>query len=82
MTDKINELMALARALRYVEPYGLQDADEALHQALEAALKDCRNAALEEAAVKIEASYNPMSQTEQTLNALNRCERLIRSLKT
>ena len=60
MTDKINELMRLAdeyadarnTCWRHVE---ISDAREALKATLEAALKDCRNATLEEAALKFDS---------------------------
>ena len=81
MTDKIDELMRLATALpaascgsnaNYIE------AVERLRTALEAALKDCRNATLEEAAVIVMESAYRSNGTSSYEHVAQK----IRSLKT
>jgi hypothetical protein len=76
MTKQIDELMALAIELRNVSNEQALGKALALKAALEAALKDCRNATLEEAA-KLCDEMQPVPASEP-----RHCAQDIRSMKS
>ena len=77
MTDKIDELMALVADNFQATEY---NAHSKLRTALEAALKDCRNATLEEAAAKCEDTTEDWGDVAEESGMLT-CAIEIRGMK-